>query len=236
MSIAGIPDFTDAERDLLVGFLESDSHEGLGYPETAGFLFALICAPRTVMPSDWIGGVLGETVLPGQDEANRVLGALMSLNNWIAMQRENGQSPLPPGVELRPEPLDNFEADAPISRWARGFLDGHGWVAEDWDTYVPDDADTGLALTTLGFFSSRKFAQAICDDISEKPLSIESFSETVCGLMPEAFIAYARAGRQASELAQRASHQPVRSEKVGRNDPCPCGSGKKYKKCCGLRH
>lgn len=26
---------------------------------------------------------------------------------------------------------------------------------------------------------------------------------------------------------------PIRSEKVGRNDPCPCGSGKKYKKCCG---
>ncbi|MDA7791233.1 SEC-C metal-binding domain-containing protein [Opitutales bacterium] len=22
--------------------------------------------------------------------------------------------------------------------------------------------------------------------------------------------------------------------KVGRNDPCPCGSGKKYKKCCGI--
>ncbi len=30
--------------------------------------------------------------------------------------------------------------------------------------------------------------------------------------------------------------QPVRNKgaKVGRNDPCPCGSGKKYKKCCGL--
>ena len=27
--------------------------------------------------------------------------------------------------------------------------------------------------------------------------------------------------------------QPVKSAKVGRNDPCPCGSGKKYKKCCG---
>ena len=24
------------------------------------------------------------------------------------------------------------------------------------------------------------------------------------------------------------------TKKVGRNDPCPCGSGKKYKKCCGL--
>jgi hypothetical protein len=29
--------------------------------------------------------------------------------------------------------------------------------------------------------------------------------------------------------------KPIRREKVGRNDPCPCGSGKKYKKCCGLK-
>ena len=29
--------------------------------------------------------------------------------------------------------------------------------------------------------------------------------------------------------------QPVKKgQKVGRNDPCPCGSGKKYKKCCGM--
>jgi preprotein translocase subunit SecA len=30
-----------------------------------------------------------------------------------------------------------------------------------------------------------------------------------------------------------AVQQVVRGDKVGRNDPCPCGSGKKYKKCCG---
>lgn len=31
-----------------------------------------------------------------------------------------------------------------------------------------------------------------------------------------------------------AASQPfVREPKIGRNDPCPCGSGKKYKKCCG---
>jgi SWIM/SEC-C metal-binding protein len=27
--------------------------------------------------------------------------------------------------------------------------------------------------------------------------------------------------------------RPVTSDKISRNDPCPCGSGKKYKKCCG---
>jgi preprotein translocase subunit SecA len=30
-----------------------------------------------------------------------------------------------------------------------------------------------------------------------------------------------------------AARRPVGAHKVGRNDPCPCGSGKKYKKCCG---
>ncbi len=37
-----------------------------------------------------------------------------------------------------------------------------------------------------------------------------------------------------SELGRRKSGTFVRKEqKIGRNDPCPCGSGKKYKKCCG---
>lgn len=31
----------------------------------------------------------------------------------------------------------------------------------------------------------------------------------------------------------KASKTIVKGEKIGRNEPCPCGSGKKYKKCCG---
>ena len=31
----------------------------------------------------------------------------------------------------------------------------------------------------------------------------------------------------------KAAKEPTTELKVGRNDPCPCGSGKKYKKCCG---
>lgn len=34
-------------------------------------------------------------------------------------------------------------------------------------------------------------------------------------------------------MEQKRSHTFVADKKVGRNDPCPCGSGKKYKKCCG---
>ena len=40
----------------------------------------------------------------------------------------------------------------------------------------------------------------------------------------------------ADNIAGDEKPQPVRAERqVGRNDPCPCGSGKKYKKCCGVR-
>jgi preprotein translocase subunit SecA len=41
---------------------------------------------------------------------------------------------------------------------------------------------------------------------------------------------------QAQEQQEPDKAQPVRREadKVGRNDPCPCGSGKKYKKCHGI--
>ncbi len=33
--------------------------------------------------------------------------------------------------------------------------------------------------------------------------------------------------------AQKSSTTIVKGKKIGRNDPCPCGSGKKYKFCCG---
>jgi SEC-C motif-containing protein len=42
-------------------------------------------------------------------------------------------------------------------------------------------------------------------------------------------------GRWYFVSGQKISAPPLKrdAEKVGRNDPCPCGSGKKFKKCCG---
>jgi uncharacterized protein YecA (UPF0149 family) len=41
------------------------------------------------------------------------------------------------------------------------------------------------------------------------------------------------AGEESAEHEEEAEPPPPPSGKVGRNDPCPCGSGKKYKKCHG---
>ena len=40
-----------------------------------------------------------------------------------------------------------------------------------------------------------------------------------------------------TNIAPTQKPSPVRAaKKIGRNDPCPCGSGKKYKKCCGANN
>jgi len=52
--------------------------------------------------------------------------------------------------------------------------------------------------------------------------------------------AYNEASKSAGAMAQKQipsgeKQRPIRVQKIGRNDPCPCGSGKKYKHCCGAR-
>ena len=44
---------------------------------------------------------------------------------------------------------------------------------------------------------------------------------------------FSKEKRKEIQKAYRSSKTIVRETKIGRNEPCPCGSGKKYKKCCG---
>ena len=74
------------------------------------------------------------------------------------------------------------------------------------------------------------------DYLAEMFPGVERLREQLKGYSDEekmAFIAKAMGfEKQPEEEAGREHPISVRSEKIGRNDPCPCGSGKKYKKCC----
>jgi uncharacterized protein YecA (UPF0149 family) len=55
-------------------------------------------------------------------------------------------------------------------------------------------------------------------------------------VFPDAMLVYAHMGRaiyQALLESGAPDLDPSERFKVGRNEPCPCGSGKKFKKCCG---
>lgn len=50
--------------------------------------------------------------------------------------------------------------------------------------------------------------------------------------MPEPVEYYRRVLQSSLDALKTPKPEPVRKAAAGRNDPCPCGSGKKYKKCC----
>jgi hypothetical protein len=66
--------------------------------------------------------------------------------------------------------------------------------------------------------------QEVCED-SGRPDEARQFGEQAERLRHEPLRAAARPAPPAGNIARRV--------KVGRNAPCPCGSGKKFKKCCG---
>jgi uncharacterized protein len=206
--------------------------------ELRGFLFALVCAPEPVMPSEWLPLVFGDSEPEYRDaeEAERIVGTIMALYNEIAHQVRTEHAPRLPVRPRRPA-IANLEPDAPLQRWSRGFTYGHSWLEELWDDYVPEplDEEFGSTLMVLSFFSDRRLAEAFHREAkSDRPLT--EMAEMLCGLLEDAMGSYAQMGysiEQGLALAEGELQEPAHSDKIGRNESCPCGSGKKYKKCCG---
>lgn len=63
-------------------------------------------------------------------------------------------------------------------------------------------------------------------------VDLEKFFKILTELMNHTRI-WSNKGYTPVQYMELYSSQPIKSNKIGRNDPCPCGSGKKYKKCCG---
>jgi uncharacterized protein YecA (UPF0149 family) len=93
--------------------------------------------------------------------------------------------------------------------------------------------DLNASVMVLSFFASRNVADAMMGEAAETELP--TIASEVHGLFPEALRSYAELGRAFQYAYEEINRTPYQREapKIGRNDPCPCGSGKKYKRCCG---
>ena len=222
----------------LRAFLE-DSRRPAGtlrYHELQGFLFAVASSPELVEPSEWMPIVYGD-VQPEYasiDEARVVIGELMALYNAVNSAIVTGRGALPPDCTFRNELLENLDAASPVSQWSRGFLQGHQWLEDVWDAYVPSELDDEFAamLMTLSFFASKDIAEAFCAETEAKNLA--ELAATIKRMLPTAAAEYAHLGRTIHQVVHESEPAAQsRNAKIGRNEPCPCGSGRKYKRCCG---
>ena len=107
--------------------------------------------------------------------------------------------------------------------WADGFLTGVDLGAEAWDPLYDDrrGAEVVMAIHALLGDDPEVFEERITPKVRAEIL------ERLPALL-QLIAAYWR-----HPDLRMPPREPVRSTKVGRNEPCPCGSAKKYKKCCG---
>ena len=192
-----------------------------------------------VPPSAWLPIIFGEeeASFASPAEAKRILGQIMALYNTTNAAVLDPPTLLPADCPLRADVLANFEDDAPIAQWSRGFLRGHQWLEQLWED-LPDEVAEELdaTLMALAFFSSRQMAEDFHDEDTSGEQSFEAMAQTIHRVVPRAVAQYANMGRSISTvLAEPEWDEPelTHHAKIARNDPCPCGSGKKYKKCCG---
>ena len=206
------------------------------YHELQGFLFTIACAPDLVPPSEWLPVIFNEQEPEYESAAQltAVMDELMALYNDVNANVFQGVPALPPDCRFARKAIANLEDGSPVAQWARGFLVGHQWLEDSWNVEVPDEVDQeiGAVLMTLTFFASRELAQAYCDESGGG--SLEALARTVKRMFPDALASYAGIGRSLQQVASAAPPAPSAPRvKVGRNEPCPCGSGRKYKRCCG---
>ena len=242
-SLRGVPDFSDEHRQVLIEFgLRHAEEEAMSWPETAGFLFAVQACPDLIMPSEWTEIIQDQAVFNDLAEAQAVTEARMALMNWVSDCMSQGQAAIPVDCKPGPDPLRILEADNDFSRWCRGVIEGHRWLEQSWNQVLTidsdDDRSLSMAWILFAFFTDRSMAEQVTKEIAgnspKDPPTLEEQAWKFHGLVEQAVVEYADIG-----LAYRRSapapkaQQPVRSRKIGRNEPCPCGSGMKYKKCCG---
>jgi uncharacterized protein len=223
-------------------FLSQPSNpEGtLSLGETRGFLLTVASAPELIQPSEWIPFIFGgeEPEFDDMEQVQQSMGTLMSLYNEANdVVRAEGQR-LPDGCEFYDDLLANLEPGAPISQWCRGFAAGSLWLEESWEPYMIEEMseDMGACLTTLSFFASRSMAESIVSESENPETTLEGAAAMFRDLFPEAIAAYAQIGMAIRKVVQETESAGLEAEgsaaPVGRNAPCPCGSGKKYKRCC----
>ncbi len=189
--------------------------------EADGFLTALAAGPVRVPPAEYLPRILradGETA--GLDTPrHHALAMELLTRHHDAIERDLAAS-------VPPIPwLENTSIEFRAVQWALGYVTGIELRKPDWARLSENKRIAErLLMPAVALLARQKPAGAgTALPLQQRMLLI--------GTLPEVVLATRRYwdGGMHS-LLEGPSH---RTPKTGRNDPCPCGSGKKYKRCCG---
>jgi uncharacterized protein len=215
------------DREKMEQILTERSEGAHGAPELHGILTASVVGPEPV-PMDWI---LQSILSPPESEA-------IGFDNfpdfsWVAEKIEDWLLRIHQVFEEDPEllsllvympKLKEGDTTPDPQTWCNGFVEGMAYHQEKW---------APLLSAKGGFERIAPILMTSDPDEWEKKPILNPFTELtpweLGGVLKIAVLAIYQFWSSYDQ-----NPKPVQASVLpGRNDPCPCGSGKKYKRCCG---
>jgi uncharacterized protein len=207
--------------DVLNNYLAKYGHDDsvLDVSELDGFFAALACAPDTILPSRWMPAIWGgEDRSPAwqdEDEIEEFTRAVFALYNQVMQSmHEDDYAALFLEREIKGKTYTI------VDEWCNGFLRGINL----WDTLTPADAAvTEECIQPAKLFATEDGFRRL-ETLSDE--EVEAQQQLIGPALLRLYLHFLKQRRPADAPFVR------EGKKIGRNDPFPCGSGRKYKHCC----
>ena len=206
-----------------------DGDQAMLLTELDGFLAGILVCPDLIMPGEWLPMVWGgmheaaAPVFENTQQLEQLVGLIMERYNAVAGDLQRGVGNYEPLFDV-----DTRSDDILWEIWVNGFDIALQLRPEAWIKVPRSDEETHgalamlVALVQIGRGESTLPKEEIDDLTAKAPDLIPHYIETL------------NAWRISQQVAGQLRPETPRSGKIGRNELCPCGSGKKYKRCCGL--
>ena len=206
--------------------------------ELDGYVAALIVCPDMILPSEWLPGVWGEDhEFTDAAAAEATITAVMEHYNRTAKELAERPEEYAPVLEIDPNSGETL-----WEPWIDGFERAMRLRPDAWEEIAVSRGRGGGGIGQHGHSPERGFyygRSEMTEEAEDKTRPISAGDDPRVRAQSER-LDQVPANREAQRRRHRVPCRvrPRRSpcafgRKVGRNEPCPCGSGRKYKRCCG---
>ncbi len=198
-----------------------------------GLFYGCLAAPHTMTPSQYLPMIFEKQGSLPEGEAKVLLGSLMALWNTLADLKPETDQFILPATKYPKTPEGLLQRATDDTVFIEHFMEGLA-LGETKDEDLTDGAHQALeSLANIlnNLVHLREGLEAKEDGIysAEAWELFDKVEDTISDAIAQANLGLKRAREQAAAFQ-------VAGTQAAPNDFCPCGSGRKYKKCCGLTH
>lgn len=221
---------TDEELEELGEFLMSDltGAAAMDLSMVDGFLTALAVGPRNLPPSQWMPLIWGgEMNWQSKEQAEHFMGLIFRHANDILLYLRSQPDSFEPLLYER----EHEGSQIPIiDEWCTGFIRGMALDEDHWRSFIESEAGSDVLYPIMLYGT-----EAGWETLMNNPGLVEQHAEFAASLGDRvlAIMAWWLPQRHAQTSTPAQETRKAQEAPVGRNAPCPCGSGKRFKQCCG---